>query len=89
MNELRKHKPYFDEASSKLLDQRKDARLHSIKYLSEIKGDNLNNKRREDRSNSRKEKKEYLNEKSNRLAVKSKYKNIRDMRRGINEMRKG
>jgi hypothetical protein len=41
--ELKKHKPRFDEGSSKLLDQRKLAKLQWLHDPSEINGDNLNN----------------------------------------------
>jgi hypothetical protein len=44
---LKKHKPWFDEGHSKLLDQRKHAKLQWLKDPSEINGDNLNNRRRE------------------------------------------
>jgi hypothetical protein len=46
--ELKKHKPWFDEGRSKLLDQRKQAKLQWLQDPSEINGDNLNNVRRED-----------------------------------------
>jgi hypothetical protein len=41
--ELRKHKPWFDEGCSKLLDKKKVAKLHWLQDPSEINGDNLNN----------------------------------------------
>jgi hypothetical protein len=41
--ELKKHKPWFDEGCSKLLDQRKQAKLHWLQDQSEINVDNLNN----------------------------------------------
>jgi hypothetical protein len=40
--ELKKHKPWFDEGCSKLLDQRKQAKLQWLQESSEIKADNLN-----------------------------------------------
>jgi hypothetical protein len=43
--ELTKHKPLFDEGCSKLLDQRKRAKLQWLQDPSEINGDNLNNVR--------------------------------------------
>jgi hypothetical protein len=43
--ELKKHKPRFDEGCSKLLDQRKEAKLQWLQDPSEINGDNLNNVR--------------------------------------------
>jgi hypothetical protein len=39
--ELEKHKPWFDEACSKLVDQRKQAKLQWLQDPSEINGDNL------------------------------------------------
>jgi hypothetical protein len=42
---LKKHKPWFDEGCSKLLDQRKQAKLQWLQDPSEINGDNLNNVR--------------------------------------------
>jgi hypothetical protein len=39
--ELKKHKPWFDEACSKLVDQRKQAKLQWLQDPSEINGDNL------------------------------------------------
>jgi hypothetical protein len=41
--ELKQHKPWFDEGCSKLLDQRKQAKLQWLQNSSEINGDNLNN----------------------------------------------
>jgi hypothetical protein len=46
-HELKKHTPWFDEGCSKLLDQRKQAKLQWLQDPSEINGDNLNNIRRE------------------------------------------
>jgi hypothetical protein len=45
--ELKKHKKWFDEKCSKLLDQRKESKLQGLQDPSEINGDNLNNIRRE------------------------------------------
>jgi hypothetical protein len=45
--EFKKHKPWFDKGCSKLLDQRKQAKLKWLQDSSEINGDNLNNVRRE------------------------------------------
>jgi hypothetical protein len=39
--ELKKHKPWFDEGCSKLLHQRKQAKLQWLQDLSEMNGDNL------------------------------------------------
>jgi hypothetical protein len=45
--DLKNIKPWFDEECSKLLDQRKQAKLQWLRDLNEINGDNLNNLRRE------------------------------------------
>jgi hypothetical protein len=54
--ELKKHKPWFDERCSELLDRRKEAKLQWLQDPVEINGDNLNNVRRE----ARNKKREYL-----------------------------
>jgi hypothetical protein len=81
---LKKHKPWFDEGCSKLLDQRKQAKLQWLQDLSEIKGHNLNNIRREANRHFRNKKRKYLKDKFDGLATNSKNKNIRDLYRGIN-----
>jgi hypothetical protein len=78
--ELKKCKPWFDEGCSKLLDQRKQAKLQWLQDSSEINGDNLNNVSRYFRYKKR----EYLKDKINELATNSRNKNIRDLYRGIN-----
>jgi hypothetical protein len=45
--ELKKHKPWFKELCSKLLDQRKQVKLQWVQDPSEINGDNLNNTKHE------------------------------------------
>jgi hypothetical protein len=42
-----KHKQWFGEESSKLLDEWKQGRLEGLQDSSKINGSNLNNKRRE------------------------------------------
>jgi hypothetical protein len=86
---LKKHKPWFDEGCSKLLDQRKQAKLQWLQHPSEINGDNLNNVRREPSRHCRNKKREYLKDKINELATNSKNKNIRDLYRGINGFKRG
>jgi hypothetical protein len=44
--ELKKHNRWFEEGSSKVLDQRKQVKLQWLQDSSEINGDNLNNKTR-------------------------------------------
>jgi hypothetical protein len=58
--ELKKHKPWFDEGCSKLLDQRKQAKLQWMQDPSEINGDNLNNVTHEANRYFNNTKKEYL-----------------------------
>jgi hypothetical protein len=87
--ELKKHKPWFDQACSKLVDQRKQAKLQWLQYPSEINGDNLRIVRREASRYFRHKKREYLKVKINELARNSKNKNIRDLYMGINEFKRG
>ncbi|PNF20265.1 hypothetical protein B7P43_G15396 [Cryptotermes secundus] len=87
--ELKKHKPWFDEGSSKLLEQRKQAKLRWLQDPSELNGDNLNNIRRETSRHFRKKKREYLKDKIGELAMNSKKKNIRDLYRGLNDLKRG
>jgi hypothetical protein len=58
--ELKKHKQWFDEECSKLLDQRKQAKLQWLQDPSEINGDNLNNLRHAASRYFRNKKREYL-----------------------------
>jgi hypothetical protein len=81
--ELKMHEPWFDEGCSKLLDQRKEAKLQWLQDPSEINGDNLNNVRREASRHFRNKRREYLRDKIDELATNSKNKNIRDLHRGI------
>jgi hypothetical protein len=82
-NELKQHKPWFDEGCSKLLEQRKQAKLQWLQDPSEINGDNLNNVRLETSRHFRNKRREYLKDKINELAMNSKNKNIGDLYRGI------
>jgi hypothetical protein len=68
----RKHKPWFDERCSKLLDQRKQAKLQWLQDPSEINGDNVNNIRRETSRHFRNKKREYMKDKIDELAMNSK-----------------
>jgi hypothetical protein len=86
--EMKKHKPWFDEGCSKLLDQRKEAKLQWLQHQSEINGDNLNNVRREASRYFRNKEEEHLKDKINELATNSKNKNIRDLYKEINEIAK-
>jgi hypothetical protein len=82
--ELRKHKPWFDEGCSKLLDQRKEAKLQWLQDPSEINGVNLNNVRCEASRYFRNKERDYLKGKSNEPAMNIKNKNIRDLYIEIN-----
>jgi hypothetical protein len=86
---MKKHKPWFDKGCSKLLDQRKQAKMQWLQDPSEINRDNLNNVRHEASRHFRNKKREYLKYKINDLATNSKNKNIRELYRGINEFKRG
>jgi hypothetical protein len=60
--DLKRHTPWFDEGCSKLLDQRKQAKLQWLQDPSEITGDNLNNVSLEASRHFRNKRKEYLKE---------------------------
>ncbi|PNF21971.1 hypothetical protein B7P43_G17907 [Cryptotermes secundus] len=85
----KKHKPWFNEGCSKLLDQRKQAKLQWLQDPSKLNGDNLKNIRCETSRNFRNKKREYLKDKIDELAMNSKNKNIRDLYRGINDFKTG
>ncbi|PNF41987.1 ELAV-like protein 4 [Cryptotermes secundus] len=87
--EPKKHKPWFDEGCSELLDQRKQAKLLWLLDPSKLNGDNLNNIRHETSRHFRNKKREYLKDKIDELAMNSKNKNIRDLYRRINDFKKG
>jgi hypothetical protein len=82
--ELKKHKPWFDQACPKLVDQWEDAKLKWLQDPSETNVDNLKIVRREASRYLRNKKSEYLKDKINGLRRKSNNKNIRDLYRGIN-----
>jgi hypothetical protein len=63
--ELKKHKPWFDQACSKLEDQREKAKLQWLQDPSEISGGNLKIVRREASRYFRNKKKKYLKDKIN------------------------
>ncbi|PNF27158.1 hypothetical protein B7P43_G08536, partial [Cryptotermes secundus] len=86
--ESKKHKPWFDEGCSKLLDQRKQSKLQCLQDQSKLNGDNLNSIRRETSRHFRNKKREYLKDKIDDLAMNSKHKNIRDLYRGINDFKR-
>jgi hypothetical protein len=65
---LKKNKPWFDKGCSKLLEQRKQAKLQWLEDPSEIYGDNLNNVRHEASRHFRNKRREYLKDKISDLA---------------------
>jgi hypothetical protein len=88
-SEPKKNKSWFDEGCSKLLHQRKQAKLQWLQEPTKVNGDNLNNIRCETSRHFRNRKKKYLKDKIYELAANSKNKNIRDLYRGINYFKKG
>jgi hypothetical protein len=68
-HELKMYKLWFDEARSKLLDQRQQATLQWLRDPREVNGDNLNNVRRKAVRHFRNKKSEYLKEKINELVT--------------------
>jgi hypothetical protein len=88
---LKKHKQWFNERCSKLLDQRKEAKLQWLQAPSYINAYNLNNVKPEASRYFRNKKMENLKNKINELATnsKNKNKNTRDLYRGINEFKRG
>jgi hypothetical protein len=86
---LKQHKPWFDEEYSKLLDQRKQAKLQWLQNLSQTNGDILNNVGSETGRNFRYKKSKYVKQKMNGLKTDSKNKNIRDLYRGTNKFKEG
>jgi hypothetical protein len=86
--QLKKHRLWFNEGCTELLDQRKQAKLQWLQDPSETNGDNMNNVRHGARKYFRNKKREYLKGKINDLETNSKKKNIRDdLYRGINNFR--
>jgi hypothetical protein len=67
--ESKQQNPWFDEGCSKLLGQRKQAKLQWLQNPSEINGVNLNNVRHEASRYFRNKKREYLKNKINEHAT--------------------
>jgi hypothetical protein len=63
-NELKNHKPWFDEGCSKLLAQEEQDKLQWLQDPSELNGDNLNKVKHESRTQFRNEK-EGISERQN------------------------
>jgi hypothetical protein len=74
----------FGEGWSKLIDERKQAKLQWLQEPNEINWDNLNSVRREASRHFRNKRREYLKDKIDELAT-----NVRDLYRGINELNSG
>jgi len=88
LQELKQHKPWFDEERIGFLDQRKQAKMQWIHDPSQSNVDNLNNVRC-DASRHFRNKKAYLKAETEELETNSKIKNIRGLYRGINDFKKG
>jgi hypothetical protein len=58
--EMKKHKQWLNEGCSKLLDERKQAKLQWLQDPNKINCDNLNNVRREASRHFRNKNREYL-----------------------------
>jgi hypothetical protein len=80
--------PWFDEGRSKLLDQRKQAKLQWLQDSSEINGDNLNNIRCETSRHFRNKKREYLKDKTDELATDIRTRTLRDLYKEIIEFKR-
>jgi hypothetical protein len=72
---LKHNKPRFHDECSKLIDQRKQAKLQWLQNPSRIIGENLQNSRRETRRIFTKKKREHLKGKINELETNNKNKN--------------
>jgi hypothetical protein len=71
---LKHNKPWFDDECSKLIDQRKQAKLQWLQNPNQINGDNLKNLRRETSRIFRNKKREYLKGKINEFETNNKKK---------------
>ena len=89
LNELKQHKPCFDEECLGYLDKRKQAKMHWMQDPSQSNVDNLNNVRSDASRHFRNKKKVYLKAKIEELETNSKLKNIEELYRDINYFKKG
>jgi len=89
LQELKQHKPWFNEECLGFLDQRKQAKMQWIRHLIHSNVDSLNNVRHDASRHFRNKKKAYLKAKIEELDTNSELKNIRDLHRGINDFKKG
>jgi hypothetical protein len=79
LQDLKQHKPWFDEECVGFLDQRKQAKMQWLQDSSHSNEDNRNNVRREASRHLRNKNKEYQKAKNEELQTKSKIKSIRDL----------
>jgi hypothetical protein len=77
-----KHKLWFEEECSGILDQMKQVKLQWIQDPSQTNADNLNNVRRDACTRFRNKKKAYLKAKIEELETNITIKNIRDFMKG-------
>jgi hypothetical protein len=80
---------WSDQGYSKLLDQRKEAKLQWLQDPSEINGNNMNNIRPEASRHFKNKEREYLKGNSDELAMNSTNNKIRDLYRGKSEFKRG
>jgi hypothetical protein len=76
LQELKQHKPWFDQECLGFLDQRKQAKMQWIQDPNRDNVDNLNNVRHDASRHFRNKKKAYLRAKIEELEANSKIKNI-------------
>jgi len=79
LQELKQHKPWFEEECLRFLDQRKQAKMQWVQDPSQSNVDDLNNVRREASRHFKNKRKAYLKAKIDVLETDSKIKNIRDL----------
>src|SRR5215510_12535017 len=89
LQEMKQHKPWFDEECLEILDERKQAKMLWIQDPSQSNVDNLNNERQDASRYFRNKKKAYLKAKIEELETNSEFNYIRDLYRGINYFKKG
>jgi len=88
LQELKQHKPWFEEECLCFLDQRNQAKMQWVHDRSQSNVDNLNNVGREASRHFRNKKKAYLKAKIEELETNIK-KNITELYRGFNDFNKG
>jgi hypothetical protein len=86
---MKKHKPWFGERFSKLLNDGKQDTLQQLQDPSEINADNLNNVKLKASKHFRNKQMVYLKDKNNEFAKNSNNKNISKLYRRISEFKRG